>query len=111
MHSNFNIPFSLIESIAMDRVGISFRSSLAPDDIRSRFIRPLRAALEGARGGVYSNYLRQEDPQDDQRAEHLIVFLVRDFKSGLRLLRGELEKMERPDEIQFHNLNPSQPPY
>jgi hypothetical protein len=95
----------------MDRIGISFRSFSSPEEIRSRYIRPLRTAVEAARGGVYSNYLRQEDVDPSQPTEHLIVFLVRDFKEGLRLLRTELEKLERPDHVQFHNLNPSDPMY
>jgi len=95
----------------MDRIGISFRSKLSADEIRERYIRPLRTALEEARGGVYSNYLRQDDPDGDLETEHLIVFLVRDFKEGLRLLRTEFSKLEQPDGVQLHNLNPSDPPY
>ncbi|MCA9233830.1 MAG: hypothetical protein KDA44_00050 [Planctomycetales bacterium] len=94
----------------MDRVGISFKSSLTGDEVRERYVRPLRAALEGAKLGFYSNYLRQGD-NDTGPQEHLLVFQVFDFHAGLRLLRTELEKLERPDEVHLHNLNPSDPMY
>jgi hypothetical protein len=39
------------------------------------------------------------------------VFEVNDFEKSLRLLRLELEKVGPPENVQFHNLNPSQPGY
>ncbi len=94
----------------MDRVGISFKSPLSADEVRQRFIAPLRAALESERAGIYSNYLRQPDDNDGV-TEHLLVFQVRDFQEGLRLLRLELEKIGVPGEAHLHNLNPSDPMY
>jgi len=94
----------------MDRVGISFKSPLSPDEVRTRFIDPLRAALEGSRAGIYSNYLRQLDP-DGAPPEHLLVFQVHNFQQGLRLLRVTLEKIGVPGEALFHNLNASDPMY
>jgi hypothetical protein len=94
----------------MDRVGISFKSPLTADEVRQRFIEPLRDALERERAGIYSNYLRQLDP-DDGPTEHLLVFQIRDFQEGLRLLRLELEKIGVPGEASFHNLNASDPMY
>jgi hypothetical protein len=94
----------------MDRVGISFKSPLSADEVRERFIEPLRDALETTRAGIYSNYLRQLD-DDDGPPEHLLVFQVRDFQEGLRLLRLELEKIGVPGEAHLHNLNPSDPMY
>jgi hypothetical protein len=94
----------------MDRIGISFKSSLSSEDVRQRFIEPLRGVLEGEGAGIYSNYLRQLDP-DDGPPEHLLVFQVRDFQSGLRLLRVELQKIGVPGEAHFHNLNASNPMY
>lgn len=96
----------------MHRVGISFRSELSADDVRQQFINPLRAALEEARGGIYSNYLRQlDDGEGDGPAEHLLVFQLFDFEEGLRLLRVALEQIGVPGEASFHNLDPSQPMY
>jgi hypothetical protein len=96
----------------MHRVGISFKSQLTPDEVRQQFIYPLRSALEEARGGIYSNYLRQLDyGEGDGQAEHLIVFQLFDFEEGLRLLRVTLEKIGVPGEASFHNLDPSQPMY
>jgi hypothetical protein len=94
----------------MDRVGISFKSPLTPDEVRERYIEPLRAALEAARTGIYSNYLRQFDDRDEP-PEHLLVFQVSDFEAGLRLLRLELEKIGVPGEAHLHNLNASDPMY
>jgi hypothetical protein len=94
----------------MDRIGISFKSPLTADEVRKRFIEPLRDALERERAGIYSNYLRQFD-DDNEPAEHLLVFQLRDFQAGLRLLRLELEKIGVPGEASFHNLNPSHPMY
>jgi hypothetical protein len=93
----------------MDRVGISFKSSLSPDEVRTRYIEPLRAAIEGARAGVYSNYLRQDD--GSQPVEHLLMFQVHDFQQGLRLLRTTMESLDAPAGATLHNLNVSDPMY
>ena len=95
----------------MDKIGISFRAQLDPDQMREKYIQPLRTAITEARAGVYANYLRQADPEAIAPAEHLIVFEVNDFKESLRLLRLELEKLDVPEGIQFQNLNPSSPSY
>ena len=95
----------------MDRVGVSFYSPASPDEVRAQYVRPLRAALEGARAGVFSNYLHQDSDGPDQPAEHLLVFQVTDFRSGLRLLRTELQQLGPLEEMNFHNLNPSDLPY
>jgi hypothetical protein len=94
----------------MDRIGISFKSPLTPDDVRQRYIEPLRAALESAHAGIYSNYLRQLEGGDAD-AEHLLVFQVREFQAGLRVLRLELERIGVPGTALFHNLNASDPLY
>jgi hypothetical protein len=94
----------------MDRVGISFKSPLSPEEVRERFIVPLRQALESHHAGIYSNYLRQLDP-DDGPPEHLLVFHVHDFQEGLRVLRVELERIGVPGEASLHNLNASDPMY
>ena len=95
----------------MDKVGLSFRSELEPDQVMQRFIQPLRDALERQSAGIYSNYLRQFDPAASEPTEHLLVFQVSDFKEGLRCLRMAAEQLDMPDEITFQNLNPSQPGY
>ena len=95
----------------MEKVGVSFRSSLTPDEVREKYIRPLRAALGHDNLGIYTNYLRQVDPDSPDASEHLIVFEVRDFKDGLRLLRVELERLGVPEGVQLQNLNPSTPGY
>ena len=95
----------------MERIGISFCSSLTPDEVRERFVKPLRDAVERDGAGIYSNYLRQADPEAIEPTEHLLVFQVNDFKAGLRCLRLEAEKIGMPEESAFHNLNPSQPGY
>jgi hypothetical protein len=95
----------------MNRIGLSFKSPLTPDEVLAQFIKPLRDRLEAEHGGVYSNYLRQVDPSRDTPDEHLIVFIVRDFQSGLRVLRMELQKIGVPGEVTFHNLDPSEPMY
>ncbi len=95
----------------MHKVGISFRSQLTPDEVRDKYIRPLRAALKTERAGIYTNYLRQVDPDSSEATEHLIVFEIQDFKAGLRLLRLELERLGIPGEVQLQNLDPSQPGY
>jgi hypothetical protein len=95
----------------MNRIGISFKSPLLPDEVLTQFIQPLRHAIEAEHAGVYSNYLRQVDPSHDTPDEHLIVFLVRDFQAGLRLLRLELQQLGVPSGATFHNLDPSEPMY
>lgn len=96
----------------MDRVGVSFKSSLSSDEIRRQFVQPLREAIETPRAGVYSNYLRQADDRDPAApSEHLLMFHVLDFEQGLRLLRTALESLGPPQELRFHNLDPSQPMY
>jgi hypothetical protein len=95
----------------MDRVGVSFKSSLSAEEIRDRYVRPLRAAIEEPHAGIYSNYLRQADANPDTPAEHLLVFQVLDFKAGLHLLRMKLEEIGPPDNMMFHNLDASEPLY
>jgi hypothetical protein len=94
----------------MDRIGVSFKSPLSPDEVRERYIRPLAAALEESHAGIYVNYLRQHDDVE-QPAEHLLLFEAFDFQLGLRLLRMALEKVGPPEGMAFHNLNPSVPMY
>ena len=94
----------------MDRVGIAFKSALSADEIRDRYIRPLREAVESIHAGIYSNYLRQID-DEHAPAEHLIVFQIHDFESGLRLLRTTMEELGPPPGTTLHNLNPSDPMY
>lgn len=95
----------------MNRIGISFKSTLSPDEIRTRHIEPLRAAIEGPRAGIYSNYLRQAEADPDSPAEHLLIFQVRDFETGLHLLRMKLQETGAPQNLLFHNLDPSEPMY
>ena len=95
----------------MDRIGVSFKSPLTADEVRAKYIEPLRAALEHPHVGFYSNYLRQADADPDAPAEHLLVFQVNDFQKGLRLLRVELQNIGVPGEAHFHNLEPSEPMY
>ena len=95
----------------MDRVGISFQSTQTTDEVRHQFIGPLRTALETAHAGVYSNYLHQDAEHPGQATEHLLVFEVNDFRDALRLLRTQLEKLNPPKLVDFHNLNPSDLPY
>ena len=95
----------------MEKIGISFRSLLEPAEVRHQYITPLREALKQSQGGIYSNYLRQVDPNAVEPTEHLLVFEVNDFKAGLRLLRVELERLGMPEGVQFQNLNPSTPGY
>ena len=95
----------------MDKVGISFRSPLTPDEVRETYVKPLRAALKNSSAGIYANYLRQVDPDAIEPIEHLLVFEVHDFKTGLRLLRLELEQLGMLEGMQFQNLNPSLPGY
>jgi hypothetical protein len=95
---------------SVERIGVSFRSSLSPDKVRMKFIEPLRTALRQSEQGIDSNHLRQVDPKSAD-TEHLLVFEVNDFKEGLRILRVELEKIGPPEGLQLHNLNPSHPGY
>ncbi len=95
----------------MQKIGISFRARLSADQVREKYIRPLRAAINDSSAGIYANYLRQADPDAIAPTEHLLIFEVNDFKEGLRLLRVELEEIGMPDGIQFQNLNPSSPRY
>ena len=95
----------------MDKIGISFRSTLTAEEVREKYIRPLRDALKDAQAGIYSNYLRQVDPDSAEPSEHLLVFEVPDFKTGLRVLRVELQRLDLPPEVHLQNLNPSTPGY
>ena len=95
----------------MHKVGVSFRSELSADEVRKQYVRPLQSALVDAQAGIYSNYLRQVDPDEAAATEHLIVFEIPDFKVGLRVLRLQLEELQIPGQVQLQNLNPSQPGY
>lgn len=95
----------------MNRIGVSFKSSLTPDEIRLRFIQPLRAAIEQDHAGIYSNYLRQADADPAEPTEHLLIFQVREFETGLRLLRTTVEQLGPMKGLLFHNLDPSEPMY
>lgn len=95
----------------MNRIGLSFKSSLPPEEIRGRYIQPLREAIEQANAGIYSNYLRQADAQVGAPDEHLMVFQVHDFEAGLRLLRTTAEQLGPIEGLLFHNLDPSEPMY
>ena len=95
----------------MEKIGLSFRSQLSADEVRDTYINPLREALKEHQAGIYSNHLRQIDPEAIEPTEHLLVFEVKDFKSGLHLLRMAIEEIGYPQEIQFQNLNPSTPGY
>lgn len=81
------------------------------DDVREKYVRPLRAALQEESAGIYSNYLKQVDPDSPDGTEHLLIFELNDFKAGLRLLRLEMEKIGLPGDVQFQNLSPSKPGY
>jgi hypothetical protein len=95
----------------MNRVGVSFKSELSSDEIRERYIWPLREALEKENAGIYSNYLRQADADPDAPAEHLLVFQVREFEAGLRLLRMMMQELGPPPDMMMHNLEASEPMY
>jgi hypothetical protein len=95
----------------MDRVGISFKSTLSADEIRTRYIQPLRTAIETSHAGIYSNYLRQAEADPQMPAEHLLIFQVHDFQTGLHMLRIKLQEIGPPPNLQFHNLDPSEPMY
>ncbi len=84
---------------------------MTPDEVREQYVKPLRAALKAAGAGIYSNYLRQVDPDAIEPTEHLLVFELNDFKAGLRLLRVEWQQLDMPEETQFQNLSPSSPGY
>ena len=84
---------------------------LTPEDIRDIYIAPLRKALKKAKAGIYSNYLRQVDPDEQAPNDHLVIFEVNDFKEGLRLLRMQLEELDLIEGVEFQNLNPSSPGY
>lgn len=95
----------------MHKVGISFRAALTGDEVRGKYVRPLRAKLQEEKAGIYTNYLKQIDPDSANGTEHLLIFELQDFKTGLRLLRLEMERIGLPGEVQFQNLSPSQPGY
>ncbi len=95
----------------MHKVGISFRSPLTSEEVREQYVRPLRAELDEASAGIYSNYLRQVDPDSADGTEHLLIFELHDFKAGLRVLRLKLEEIGLPGDVQFQNLSPSKPGY
>ena len=46
-----------------------------------------------------------EAPDAIEPTEHLLVFEVSDFKTGLRCLRLEAEKIGMPEEVLFQNLH------
>ena len=95
----------------MHKIGLSFRSKLNSEEVRTIYINPLRAMLRNEKAGIYSNHLRQVDPESADTFEHLLVFEVQEFEKAIRLLRMELESIGPPDAAQFHNLDPSQPGY
>ena len=95
----------------MEKVGVSFYSTLTTEELKAKFIQPLRATIERDHTGIYSNHLRQIDPEESGTVEHLLIFEVHDFKEGLRVLRLELSKLGDLAEFRFHNLNPSEPSY
>lgn len=95
----------------MHKIGVSFRTNLSADEVREKYIEPLRTAVDEASAGVYANHLRQVDPDSNIPTEHLLIFEVNDFKPSLRILRMTLQNVGMPKEVQFHNLNPSHPGY
>jgi hypothetical protein len=95
----------------MHRIGISFKSTLTPDEVRERYIEPLRDAINAEHAGVYSNYLRQAEADPQKPDEHLLVFNVHDFEPALHVLRMKLQEIGVPGETTFHNLDPSSPMY
>jgi hypothetical protein len=96
---------------AMQRIGVSFKSAMSADDIRTRYIWPLREALEREGAGIYCNYLRQADADPHAPAEHLLVFQVHEFEAGLRLLRMMMQELGAPPGMMLHNLQASEPMY
>jgi len=95
----------------VEKIGISFKSQLSRDEIRDRYIQPLRTALEQSGEGIFSNYLRQADASLHEPAEHLLVFEVNDFKSGLQRVRTEMQRLDPLEGMLLHNLNSSSPAY
>jgi hypothetical protein len=95
----------------MHRIGISFKSTLSPDEVRTRYIAPLRVTIDAEHAGVYSNYLHQAEADAESPDEHLLVFNVHDFETGLHILRVKLQEIGVPGETTFHNLDPSEPMY
>lgn len=95
----------------MDKIGIALRSEKSAESLRDDVIEPLRTALKEEKAGIYTNYLRQHDPDSEEPTEHLIVFEVNDFKKGIRVLRLTLDKLNLLEKVQFQNLNPSTPGY
>jgi hypothetical protein len=95
----------------MDSVGISFKSGLSSEQIYRKYVQPLRAAVEQPHAGIYSNHVCRPDDDPQAPAEHLLVFLVRDFKAGLHLLRMKLQEIGQPEGTLLHNLAPSEPMY
>jgi hypothetical protein len=97
--------------MSLDRVGLSFHSTMSPDEVRAEYVGPLRAAIENARSGTYTDYIYTAGADPTKPAEHLLMFHVRDFEAGLRLLRTALEDLKPMAGAAFHNLNPSEPAY
>ena len=95
----------------MHRIGVSFKSTLTPDEVRTRYIEPLRAAIDAEHAGIYSNYLRQAEADPQTPDEHLMVFNVYEFEAALHILRMKLQEIGLPGETVFHNLDPSSPMY
>ena len=95
----------------MHKVGVTFYANLSSEEVFEQYIRPLRDVLLDSGEGIYSNYLRQAETEEMKATEHLLIFEVQDFKVGLRRLRVELEKLNTPADVQFHNLDPSQPSF
>ena len=70
----------------MDKVGISFRSPITPDEVLEKYVKPLRTALQKSSAGIYANYLRQVDLDAIEPTEHLLVFEVHGLEAGEVLL-------------------------
>ncbi|MCA9258406.1 MAG: hypothetical protein KDA61_04355 [Planctomycetales bacterium] len=92
----------------MHVIGMSFNAPLSTEQVQRDVIDPLRVAMEGTGVGIYSNYLRKGDGVSP---EHVVVFEVLDFKTGLRTLRLAASELDLPPDLQFHNLDPTEPPY
>ena len=95
----------------MQRVGVSFKSSLPNSEIQRLYIQPLREALETPRLGIYSNHVAHLEADPAESVEHLLIFNVFDFEQSLRQLRTTIETLGPPEEVRFHNLDPSEPIY
>ena len=95
----------------MHKIGVTFYVNLTSEEVFEQYIQPLRTALADSSEGIYSNYLRQAETEDTKATEHLLIFEVQDFKAGLRRLRLVLEELNMPPDVQFHNLDPSQPSF